>query len=71
MGEATLGSAFGGTVEQFVEVLAAQQEHVFHEGGGLLFGFGHCRSPERRNPPDARGTKAGSGVIRKMGFRFR
>jgi adenine-specific DNA-methyltransferase len=54
MGKATLGSAFGGTVEQFVEVLAAQQEHVFHEGGRLVFGFGHCRSPEMRNPPRGR-----------------
>ena len=42
MGEATLGSAFGGAVEQFVEVLAAQEEHVLDESRLLLFGFGHC-----------------------------
>jgi hypothetical protein len=52
MGETTLGTTFGGTVEQIVEVLLAQQEHVLDERG-LLFGFGHLLSPEMRNPPDA------------------
>jgi hypothetical protein len=40
MGKATLGSSFSGAVEQFVEVLAAQEEHVLDERR-LLFRFGH------------------------------
>ena len=41
MGEATLSSAFGCPVEQFVEVLASQEKHVLDERWLLLFGFGH------------------------------
>ena len=37
--------AFSGAVEQFVEVLAAQRS-MFSTSAGLLFGFGHWRSPE-------------------------
>jgi hypothetical protein len=48
----TLSTTFGGTVEQIVEVLLAQQKHVLGERG-LLFRFGHLLSPEMRNPPDA------------------
>jgi surfactin synthase thioesterase subunit len=41
MGQDTFGSAFSGAVEQLVEVLPAQQEHVLDERRLLLFGFGH------------------------------
>ncbi|MNU01453.1 hypothetical protein D3C72_2448680 [compost metagenome] len=53
VGQDTLGSAFSGAVQQFVEVLAAQEKHVLDERRLLLFGFGHWRSPEMRNPPSA------------------
>ena len=52
MGEAAFSTTFGGTVEQIVEILLAQQEHVLDERR-LLFRFGHLLSPEIRNPPDA------------------
>lgn len=42
VGQDTLGSAFSGAVEQFVEVLASQEQHVLDERRLLLFGFGHC-----------------------------
>jgi hypothetical protein len=42
VGQDTLGSAFSGAVQQFVEVLAAQEEHVLDERRLLLFRFGHC-----------------------------
>ena len=56
MGEATLGSAFSGTVEQLVEVLPAQQEHVLDEAAGCCSGsvIGFLQ----KNPPDA-GIEAG------------
>jgi hypothetical protein len=41
VGQNTLGPAFSGAIEQFVEVLASQQEHVLDERRLLLFGFGH------------------------------
>jgi hypothetical protein len=53
VGEYTLGSALGGAVEQVVEVLAAQEQHVLDEGGGLGR-FSHGRSPKTTNPPRGR-----------------
>ena len=45
--------AISRAVEQFVEILAAQEQHVLYVRRLLLFGFGHWRSPKMRNPPDA------------------
>ena len=44
--EAKMRAALGGAVEQVVEVLAAQEQHVLDEGGGLGR-FSHGRSPQR------------------------
>jgi len=71
VGQDTLGSAFSGTVQQFVEVLAAQKKHVLDERGLLLFGFGHsslqkCETrPVREHLGGLRvGTKMGNQMAR-------
>ena len=61
MGQATLGSAFSGAVEQFVEVLAAQEEHVLDERR-LLFRFGHGSLQKCETRP-----WAGFWWVRRMG----
>ena len=69
VGQDTFGSAFSGAVEQFVEVLASQEQHVLDKRWLLLFGFGHSSFQKYETRP-VREHLGGFRVVAKMGIQM-